>query len=474
MLSFHVRDSGCGVKPSQYDTLFSRWEELGTSRNGTGIGLCLCQALVKAMGGSIRLNTDYHSGVEGHPGAEFVVEVPLDSTGSKVTPKSGGSSPTQGLPDVSLSSALFATHKIGLKEPTLNLQQPSTLAMSTPTAPASTSPTHSQGSECCNPQSSSSSSLDAAAAVAMSPVTVVKTERKVTYFKGKYQFLIVDDEKMGRKFLRRRISRLFPDATVTEVASGEEALVKAATTQYDVITMDHFMAVEDMVGDETIRQLRTNLKSDALILGISGNDKRAEHMDAGADSFFQKPLPGDSALIEHMQEKLAPPGGWNVLILSNDKGVSTLLKERLYQVSSPHFTTREQAQKRWNIVAQSPTSTEEVIERLTTESFDLVILADAQRASEAGARIRKHLRHMPNSDDLVVIECAEVKAGDPSGLEWDLMALPSNKQMRETLCKSLLSVRTVTSKSSSAGPSTPVLATGLPPKRSNSGAATMA
>lgn len=82
--------------------------------------------------------------------------------------------------------------------------------------------------------------------------------------------------------------------------------------------------------------------------------------------------------------------------------------------------------------------------------------------------------HMPNSDDLVVIECAEVKAGDPSGLEWDLMALPSNKQMRETLCKSLLSVRTVASKSSSAGPSTPVLATGLPPKRSNSGAATMA
>ena len=58
---------------------------------------------------------------------------------------------------------------------------------------------------------------------------------------------------MGRKFLKRRFSRLFPDATITEVASGEEALVKAAAQRYDVITMDHFMAVDEMNGDETIR-----------------------------------------------------------------------------------------------------------------------------------------------------------------------------------------------------------------------------
>ena len=73
--------------------------------------------------------------------------------------------------------------------------------------------------------------------------------------------MIVDDEKMGRKFLNRRLTRLFPQATVTEVASGEEALAKAATNQYDVITMDHFMAIDEINGDEAIRQLRSQLNT---------------------------------------------------------------------------------------------------------------------------------------------------------------------------------------------------------------------
>ena len=62
-----VSDSGCGVKPSDYDALFTKWEQLGSKMNGTGIGLCLCKALVKAMGGRIYLNKGYTSGIEGRP-----------------------------------------------------------------------------------------------------------------------------------------------------------------------------------------------------------------------------------------------------------------------------------------------------------------------------------------------------------------------------------------------------------------------
>lgn len=62
-----VSDSGCGISSHHYDSLFSKWEQLGSRTNGTGIGLCLCQALIRVMGGHISLNRDYLSGIEGHP-----------------------------------------------------------------------------------------------------------------------------------------------------------------------------------------------------------------------------------------------------------------------------------------------------------------------------------------------------------------------------------------------------------------------
>lgn len=67
-----VSDSGCGISPQHYESLFSKWEQLGSRTNGTGIGLCLCEALIRVMGGHISLNRDYNSGMEGHPVRCFV------------------------------------------------------------------------------------------------------------------------------------------------------------------------------------------------------------------------------------------------------------------------------------------------------------------------------------------------------------------------------------------------------------------
>lgn len=67
LLRVSIADSGCGVKPSDYDALFSKWERLGSKINGTGIGLCLSKALVEAMGGRLYLDKHYASGIEGQP-----------------------------------------------------------------------------------------------------------------------------------------------------------------------------------------------------------------------------------------------------------------------------------------------------------------------------------------------------------------------------------------------------------------------
>lgn len=528
MLSFHVRDSGCGVNPCEYDTLFSRWDQLGTSRNGTGIGLCLCQALVRAMGGSIRLNTEYSSGIEGHPGAEFIVEVPMESVPfmpssgeplvqrsvSVSSPQPPPSQTTRALPDAALSQALFSTsthEKIGswMHPPSLPLLKPPPtmpMSMSTPMASVPTysrsqesSPERRDSNNSSQPPSaipldsissrSSSSSFVTAAGLAtamaattaksgrrssMTAASSSSSPRKNHYFRGKYRFLIVDDEKMGRKFLKRRFSRLFPEATVEEVASGEEALAKAATQQYDVITMDHFMAINEMNGGETIRELRSSLRSDALIMGISGNDKQVEHLQAGADSFFQKPLPNDNTLVESLQHHLAPPAGWKVLILSDDAGEASMLTEQLHKVASPHFTTQEEAGKRWKITTCSLGSSKETIEFLTVESFDLVLLVDPQRESEEESctSIRTHLRKLASSGDVLFVNCHRSDTST-SGLTWSLNALPSIERMRQSLCESLLSVRGALekTKSNTSIPTVHSNSTHLPPRRTNSGVA---
>ena len=410
-LSFHVRDSGCGVQPSEYDALFSRWEELGSSRNGTGIGLCLCQALIQAMGGSIRLNTEYKSDFEGQPGAEFIVELPIDAPQVSNAGDDMVGSAKQGvqpeLPCSSLSSAVMASKPllpghngtagcgpVALTQRSNSNSYPRDFNHLAPSEKISRRA--SLGGNTLTNSLKDQMSLGAATAAAqnasvLAPSTAYSAAliAKNSYIRGHYRILIVDDEKMGRKFLRRRFSRLFPGSHVEEVASGEEALVEASKQQFDIITMDHFMAIDEMNGDETIRELR-KVDIDATIIGISGNKKEEEHLEAGADMFFQKPLPKDTALLELFRGKLSPPTGWKVLVVSNDSSIATLLTDRLYRVASPHYTSPSEAVKRWNI-----STVPSVVSVKDVEGFDLVVMVQPTGISPATPdSVRQYLRYV--------------------------------------------------------------------------------
>lgn len=163
---------------------------------------------------------------------------------------------------------------------------------------------------------------------------------------GKYHILIVDDDRVGRKFIRRRFQRLFPDAIIEEAVSGEEAVSKAKEREvaYDIITMDHFMAIGEMNGAETIQALRDE-KVDAFIIGISGNAKEGEHLSAGAENFLQKPIPADERIIDMLLTHLAPPNGWRVLTVDDVKMNSHFMGRKLRKISSPHFTDMSVAEK---------------------------------------------------------------------------------------------------------------------------------
>ena len=163
---------------------------------------------------------------------------------------------------------------------------------------------------------------------------------------GKYHILIVDDDRVGRKFIRRRFQRLFPDAIIEEAVSGEEAVIKAEDRDeaYDIITMDHFMGIGDMTGAEAIQALRSN-KVDALIIGISGNAKQVEHLSAGAEKFWQKPMPSDETILEALIAHLSPPSGWSVLTVDDVNMNNHFMGRKLRKISSPHFTDMSVAEK---------------------------------------------------------------------------------------------------------------------------------
>lgn len=61
-LSFSVTDTGEGVPSDKAETIFRRFEKLGTIQSGTGLGLSICRNIATQLGGQARLDTSYKGG----------------------------------------------------------------------------------------------------------------------------------------------------------------------------------------------------------------------------------------------------------------------------------------------------------------------------------------------------------------------------------------------------------------------------
>lgn len=61
-VSFSVTDTGEGVPADKAETIFRRFEKLGTLQSGTGLGLSICRKIATQLGGQARLDTSYKGG----------------------------------------------------------------------------------------------------------------------------------------------------------------------------------------------------------------------------------------------------------------------------------------------------------------------------------------------------------------------------------------------------------------------------
>jgi len=121
------------------------------------------------------------------------------------------------------------------------------------------------------------------------------------------RFLIVDDIKINRSMLKRRIEKnICPRCIVQECATGEQALEVCGQEVFDVIVVDQYMeeAGGIMVGTDAIYAMR-RMRVEAIIIGCSGNALDSEFTEAGADFTWQKPLPSNQSIIQQLRSRLA-------------------------------------------------------------------------------------------------------------------------------------------------------------------------
>lgn len=66
-----VIDRGCGISPQDVDRIFIKYERLGSSVRGTGLGLYISRGIARAHGGDITVESD------GSTGCTFTLHLPI-------------------------------------------------------------------------------------------------------------------------------------------------------------------------------------------------------------------------------------------------------------------------------------------------------------------------------------------------------------------------------------------------------------
>lgn len=135
------------------------------------------------------------------------------------------------------------------------------------------------------------------------PPESMSVDVSVGLIEEKLAILIIDDVKMNRSMLSRRLKKgIAPNSAITEAATGEEALALCAKDKFDVIVVDQYMeeAGGVMVGTDVVFALR-RMRVDSIIIGCSGNDMDDVFKEAGADWVWGKPMPSNEITMKQLR-----------------------------------------------------------------------------------------------------------------------------------------------------------------------------
>ena len=306
----YIEDSGPGISLAKQSTLFTKYQaSLDVLSQGTGVGLCLSKNLMLAMGGDLWYDDTYDSGVDGCPGARFVVDLNV---------------PPITMADNDKQNAAGATSAVAIDELIAGCHQQLCGGTSVSSTLGEPEPVLLDGSEQIDGSSTKrteDSSFRSMFDVEVGVPTDGQNLQRVKQLPTNLKVLFVDDDVVLRKLFARAIRKVAPTWTIREAASGEIAIQlcrnppthsnnsdqeahihgdsSSSSSYYDLIFMDQYMASVDkqLLGTETVRSLR-KAGITSKIIGLSANNLEDSFLHAGADFFRLKPLPCDKVLLE--------------------------------------------------------------------------------------------------------------------------------------------------------------------------------
>ncbi len=354
LVELRVDDSGPGIPPEKRIRVFGKFQQsLDLLQQGTGIGLSLCKKMITMMGGSLYIDEDYHSGIEGCRGTRFVIQLktpPLQLNELVFEPEmssherarlrrqhllactevSNIGEYTSPIPIDKQGSSIDSSMKeIRFEDESEQVSFDDSECVTTnarkSTIPADDEVRLKNMEEAVDSKQESTmlplpTALQVAPATETVPIQPVEAPAeeedksgKITELPKNLSVLFVDDDMVLRKLFSRTLRKINPTWKCKEASSGEMAIElissNAECTQgfedenvedkkegdcgFDLIFMDQYMASvqKQLLGTETVRKIRANGFHRPIICGLSANDVEEAFYRAGSDAFMFKPFP---------------------------------------------------------------------------------------------------------------------------------------------------------------------------------------
>eukprot|EP00522_Entomoneis_paludosa_P011115 CAMPEP_0172439646 /NCGR_PEP_ID=MMETSP1065-20121228/561_1 /TAXON_ID=265537 /ORGANISM="Amphiprora paludosa, Strain CCMP125" /LENGTH=897 /DNA_ID=CAMNT_0013188355 /DNA_START=80 /DNA_END=2776 /DNA_ORIENTATION=- len=265
VVQFIVKDYGKGIAPSDMGKIFEPFLQASTNApadGGTGLGLSITRQLVRVLGGTISVKSEFGKW------CEFQVELPLEEGDEEDQETTGRINYSEN--DVPVNSSADTANKPDERTENRGREASS--------APSELSPAS------IRPQTSKKPR--------MAKTPVLKPGEQAPEWIAKLRILIAEDNLVNQKVLLRTLNRIGLKH-VDIVDNGQLAVQASERESYDLIFMDVQMPVMDGLEATRIIAERPQHPKIVFLTAHALQDYQDKASAAGGDGFISKPFKPD-------------------------------------------------------------------------------------------------------------------------------------------------------------------------------------